>query len=1050
MKGALADEHLVMVADPGFGKTWALEDALAELGAGVAWVRCVPADREPARLVQDVVAAVLGAHPELAGEPPATLQALLDQLRRILVEPLVVAFDDAERLADAPAALAVVDQLLRSDVQRLRVALLSRVDLPLRLAKLRAAGSLSEVRRGELAFSASECREVMALRRGSDPEPDELEAMMESTEGWPLGVALQSLASTRARGRASTAVGAFLVEEVLEQLEPDMARGLLVASLSRELDAATAAALELPPGFADTAERRGLLVRALDPERTRFALHPLFREVLTGLLARSLPAERIAELRLALARVLLERDPAEAIDQLVAAQAWEELLAALGQHGPALARTSPELVTRWVGALPEDLREEPEALLMRGAIEWGLGHRGAAIRWLRGARDEFERRGDVERRWLAAMLLGEPLYAGGEFDELVAQVEGFDAAGGVLAMGAAHHAAVVLAGLGRRSESDTLAARIFEQPGSDALRLYEPIRFAYAEIPGGAVDTVLAAAQAVVARFEDHDPMNIGTLNIAGIAQIQQEVGRDGDARRWWRAAIDRAESNGLMPYVVTFAHLHIALMRALDGRLPEAEAELALAGPVDDVGWRGHIVPAVRAVLAARRGDRHAAVAEAREADETVAKGPINERVWSAEALVEALVDVGEHERALAIADATLALCDERLPGATGSFYRARLLLVRAYAGRAPADLAEVWAEGGKAIDHVVRRHRRIVERLLPEAIEAGVVLPREAIDAVDRALPGGQALIAFLDSSDAATRAAAIGPAAASGHPVALARVRDLASDPDPAVRAAAEATAERLAQSPPALSFRVFGRFGVRRGQWEIGDGDWERPMVARVVRFLLVNRERSVPEDELFEAFWPDREAAAARRSLQVTVSAARAVLDVPGAPSVLETGSRMYRLRLPASARIDADEFERLARAALAEPPGPRRRTALERADAAWAGEPLPEERYAAWAVVYRERLLDLRRELLRALIAAAERADDSAAAIHAARDLARLDPLDEGARRELIAAYARAGRRADALREFMELRRALVDELGLEPDAETAALHARVLAGEPV
>jgi DNA-binding SARP family transcriptional activator len=223
-----------------------------------------------------------------------------------------------------------------------------------------------------------------------------------------------------------------------------------------------------------------------------------------------------------------------------------------------------------------------------------------------------------------------------------------------------------------------------------------------------------------------------------------------------------------------------------------------------------------------------------------------------------------------------------------------------------------------------------------------------------------------------------------------------------------------------------------------------------MVARLVRFLLVHRDHGVPEDELFEAFWPGRPADAARRSLQVTVSAARSVLDIPGGATVLETGSRMYRLSLPPTARVDADDFERLARGALAERPGPVRRTALERAAAAWSGEPLPEERYAAWALVYRERLLDIRRELLRELIEACAAGGDAQGAIAAARSLVRLDALDEAARRDLIAAYARAGRRADALREFMELRRALVDELGVEPDAQTAALHGRVLAGETV
>jgi hypothetical protein len=36
------------------------------------------------------------------------------------------------------------------------------------------------------------------------------------------------------------------------------------------------------------------------------------------------------------------------------------------------------------------------------------------------------------------------------------------------------------------------------------------------------------------------------------------------------------------------------------------------------------------------------------------------------------------------------------------------------------------------------------------------------------------------------------------------------------------------------------------------------------------------------------------------------------------------------------------------------------------------------------------------------------------------------------------------------LRQFLACRRALVGELGVEPDAETAALQRRVLAGETV
>ena len=45
-------------------------------------------------------------------------------------------------------------------------------------------------------------------------------------------------------------------------------------------------------------------------------------------------------------------------------------------------------------------------------------------------------------------------------------------------------------------------------------------------------------------------------------------------------------------------------------------------------------------------------------------------------------------------------------------------------------------------------------------------------------------------------------------------------------------------------------------------------------------------------------------------------------------------------------------------------------------------------------------------------------------------------------------AFARAGRRGHALRQYLECRRALVDALAIEPAAETASLQRRIMAGE--
>jgi DNA-binding SARP family transcriptional activator len=85
-----------------------------------------------------------------------------------------------------------------------------------------------------------------------------------------------------------------------------------------------------------------------------------------------------------------------------------------------------------------------------------------------------------------------------------------------------------------------------------------------------------------------------------------------------------------------------------------------------------------------------------------------------------------------------------------------------------------------------------------------------------------------------------------------------------------------------------------------------------------------------------------------------------------------------------------------------------------------------------------------------ALAAEHRAAGDELAALAAGRRLVTLDPLDEGAHRLLMQAFARTGRRALALRQFLACRRALVENLGLEPSDETVALQRRVLAGQPV
>jgi DNA-binding SARP family transcriptional activator len=290
----------------------------------------------------------------------------------------------------------------------------------------------------------------------------------------------------------------------------------------------------------------------------------------------------------------------------------------------------------------------------------------------------------------------------------------------------------------------------------------------------------------------------------------------------------------------------------------------------------------------------------------------------------------------------------------------------------------------------------------------------------------------------------------AGGSGVPAAVGRLGSLLESAVPVVAGAPLAAADSLRANRPELVFTTLGSFGVRRASHEIATTAWERPMAARVVRFLLVRRGERIREDDLFDRFWPDADPASARNRLRAAVSRARAVLDLTGSTaSVIESTERSYRLALGDRDTVDADEFEASAHVAL-ESEGNGRLALLARAAALWGGEPLPEERYETWAALWRERLLDRYAEVLAALAEESDRVGNHAQSVHSARALVELDPTNEGFQRRLIRAFARSGRRGHALRQFLECRRVLIEELGVEPEKETADLHSRILAGDSV
>ncbi|MHB1319388.1 MAG: ATP-binding protein, partial [Anaerolineae bacterium] len=105
------------------------------------------------------------------------------------------------------------------------------------------------------------------------------------------------------------------------------------------------------------------------------------------------------------------------------------------------------------------------------------------------------------------------------------------------------------------------------------------------------------------------------------------------------------------------------------------------------------------------------------------------------------------------------------------------------------------------------------------------------------------------------------------------------------------------------------------------------------------------------------------------------------------------------------------------------------------------------DRFEEWAVLKREWLHRHAVDSLEVLAAYRERRGD----VQAARDLAHrhvaLEPWSEETYRTLMRLIAREGHRSAALAQFESCRRALADELGVEPTAETMALYDHIRRG---
>jgi DNA-binding SARP family transcriptional activator len=216
---------------------------------------------------------------------------------------------------------------------------------------------------------------------------------------------------------------------------------------------------------------------------------------------------------------------------------------------------------------------------------------------------------------------------------------------------------------------------------------------------------------------------------------------------------------------------------------------------------------------------------------------------------------------------------------------------------------------------------------------------------------------------------------------------------------------------------------------------------------LLALLVLHAGKVVSRDRLIDDLWHGEPPAAAEITLRSHISRLRSAVGAARLPS----RTPGYVL-LVAPEELDVTRCERLlveGREALAQGRATVAAERLRSALALWRGPALCDVAYEPFAQGEIGRLDELRIAIIEERIEA-----DLALARHTdlvgeLEALVAEHPLRERLRGQLMLALYRSGRQAEALERYRQARRALTDELGLEPSDALKHLQRAILAHEP-
>ena len=372
---------LTLISAPvGYGKTTLMSEWHSGAGSDfpAAWLSLDSKDNDLERFLNYLTAALESIKPGIGSQTASLLNSpQLPPLEAILTTfindidscktDIVLVVDDYQVITD-PTIHHAISFVLDHCPSKLHLVLLTRVDPPFPLARLRVRKELTEIRAADLRFTVPEIEDFLTNVMQIKLPTSDVNTLEAQTEGWIAGLQLAAL-SLQSSEDFSTFMENFsgshhyvvdyMIEEVLNRQPEEVKSFLLQTSILQRMNASLCNSILQRTDSQSMLERlelRNLFVIPLDEQRQWYRYHHFFRDLLRNRLQHSHPA-KIPELH-HLASSWYQKNGLlpEALDHAISGAHYEDAAAMIENQGNSmLANGTWGQLLKWLKTLPDEI-----------------------------------------------------------------------------------------------------------------------------------------------------------------------------------------------------------------------------------------------------------------------------------------------------------------------------------------------------------------------------------------------------------------------------------------------------------------------------------------------------------------------------------------------------------------------------------------------------------------------------------------------------------------------------------------------------------------------